>query len=117
EDGEILIRSETVFAGYLKDSEATCSVLLDDGWLASGDVGEIDADGFLTITDRKKDLIVTAGGKNVAPQNLENDLKRSPLVSQSLVIGDRRPYLIALLTLDETELRGFAEAHGLPTSG
>src|SRR5919201_6572764 len=75
DEGELLIRSETVFAGYLKDDEATRAVLLEDGWLRSGDVGAIDADGFVTITDRKKDIIVTAGGKNLAPQNIENALK------------------------------------------
>ena len=104
EDGELLIRSETVFAGYLKDEQATREVLGDDGWLRSGDVGEIDADGFVRITDRKKDLIVTAGGKNVAPQNIENALKASKYVSQALVVGDRRPYVVALITLDEQEL-------------
>jgi long-chain acyl-CoA synthetase len=109
DDGELLIRSETIFAGYLKDEEATRAVLTDDGWLRSGDVGEIDADGFVTITDRKKDIIVTAGGKNVAPQNIENSLKASRFVSQALVVGDRRPYLTALITLDEAEV---AKANG-----
>ena len=89
EDGELLIRSETVFAGYWKDEEATAEVLDQDGWLHTGDIAEIDADGFIRITDRKKDIIVTAGGKNVAPQNLENDLKNSRYVSQAVVVGDR----------------------------
>jgi long-chain acyl-CoA synthetase len=101
DDGEILIRSPTVFAGYYKDEQATREVLDDDGWLHSGDVGEIDAEGFLRITDRKKDIIVTAGGKNVAPQNLENALKTSRGISQALVVGDKRPYVVALLTLEE----------------
>jgi long-chain acyl-CoA synthetase len=109
DDGEILIRSETVFAGYYGDEEATRAVLDADGWLHSGDVGELDEDGFLRITDRKKDIIVTAGGKNVAPQNLENALKSDKLVSQALVIGDRRPYLIALIALDEEEAAKLAE--------
>jgi long-chain acyl-CoA synthetase len=100
EDGELLIRSETVFAGYYKDEEATREVLGDDGWLRTGDVGSIDEDGFIHITDRKKDILVTAGGKNVAPQNLENALKMAPLVSQALVVGDRRPYVAALITVD-----------------
>jgi long-chain acyl-CoA synthetase len=104
DDGELLIRSETIFAGYLKDEDATREVLTDDGWLRSGDVGEIDPDGFVTITDRKKDIIVTAGGKNVAPQNIENLLKASRYVSQALVVGDRRPYVTALITLDEAEV-------------
>ncbi len=104
EDGEILIRSDSVFAGYYKDPEATAAALTDDGWLRTGDVGEIDAQGFLKITDRKKDLIITAGGKNIAPQNLENALKSSRFVSHAIVVGDRRPYVTALLTLDEAEV-------------
>jgi long-chain acyl-CoA synthetase len=99
DDGEVLIKSETNFAGYFKDESATREVLPGDGWLRSGDVGHIDEGGFLTITDRKKDILVTAGGKNVAPQNLENALKTHPLVSQALVVGDRRPYVAALITL------------------
>ena len=105
-DGEVFIRSETVFAGYYRDEQATREVLDDDGWLHSGDIGEIDEDGFLRITDRKKDIIVTAGGKNLAPQNLENALKSAKLVSQALVIGDRRPYVVALVALDEEESAG-----------
>ena len=100
EDGELLIRSETVFAGYFKDPDATREVLAPDGWLRSGDVATIDEDGFVTITDRKRDILVTAGGKNDAPQNLENLLKLSPVVSQALVVGDRRPYIAALVTID-----------------
>jgi long-chain acyl-CoA synthetase len=103
EDGEILVRGPNVFAGYYKDDQATREVLDDEGWLHTGDIGHID-DGFLTITDRKKDIIVTAQGKNVAPQNIENELKGSKYVSQALVIGDRRPYLTALITLDEAEV-------------
>jgi long-chain acyl-CoA synthetase len=105
EDGEILLRSDTIFAGYYKDGAATDAVLDADGWLHTGDVGHLDEDGFLTITDRKKDILVTAGGKNVAPQNIENDLKTSKYVSQAIVVGDRRPYVSALLTLDEAEVR------------
>ena len=108
EDGELLIRSPTVFAGYYKDEEATREVLGEDGWLRSGDVGAIDDDGFITITDRKKDILITAGGKNVAPANLENALKTAPLVSQALVLGDRLPYVAALITVDP------AIADGLP---
>jgi long-chain acyl-CoA synthetase len=112
EDGEILIKGPTVFAGYYKDPESTRAVLDENGWLHSGDVGELDADGFLRITDRKKDIIVTAGGKNVAPQNLENELKSSRFVSQALVVGDRRPYIVALVTLDEAEIRAWAAERG-----
>jgi long-chain acyl-CoA synthetase len=101
DDGEVLIKTDTIFAGYYKDEQATQEVLPGDGWLRSGDVGHLDEDGFLTITDRKKDILVTAGGKNVAPQNLENALKTHPLVSQALVVGDRRPYVAALITLVE----------------
>jgi long-chain acyl-CoA synthetase len=113
DDGEILIRGETIFQGYLKDPEATAAVLTPDGWLKSGDIGAIDADGFLTITDRKKDILVTAGGKNVSPQNIENDLKTSKYVSQALVVGDRRPYVAALITLDAEEIGRWATARGI----
>jgi long-chain acyl-CoA synthetase len=113
DDGEILVRGPTVFAGYYKDEEATRAVLPGDGWLHTGDVGEIDDDGFLTITDRKKDIIVTAGGKNVSPQNIENLLKGIPWVSQALLVGDRRPHLVALITLDEEELGKWAAERSL----
>ena len=109
DDGEVLIKTETIFSGYYKDEEATREVLPGDGWLRTGDVGELDEDGFLTITDRKKDILVTAGGKNVAPQNLENALKTHPLVSQALVVGDRRPYIVALITLSEDAERDGVE--------
>jgi len=104
EDGEILVRSDSVFMGYFKDPEATAAAFTADGFFRTGDVGEIDAGGFLKITDRKKDIIITAGGKNVSPQNLENALKASRFVSQALVVGDRRPYVTALLTLDWDEV-------------
>jgi long-chain acyl-CoA synthetase len=108
-DGELLVRSETVFAGYYRDEEATRAVLDSDGWLHTGDIARIDEDGFLAITDRKKDILVTAGGKNVAPQNLENELKGSKYVSHALVVGDRRPYVAALITLDEPEVAKWRE--------
>jgi long-chain acyl-CoA synthetase len=101
DNGEVLIKSDTVFGGYFKDDEATREVLSDDGWLSSGDVGHLDEEGYLTITDRLKDILVTAGGKNVAPQNLENALKTHAVISQALVVGDRRPYIAALITLSE----------------
>jgi long-chain acyl-CoA synthetase len=110
EDGELLIRSKTVFAGYYKDEEATREVLGDDGWLRSGDLGEIDEDGFITITDRKKDILVTAGGKNVAPQNLENELKVHRVISQVLVVGDRKPFVAALVTVDPEAVNGMTDA-------
>jgi long-chain acyl-CoA synthetase len=103
-DGEILVRSDTIFAGYYKDPEATAATFTEDGFFRTGDVGELDENGWLKITDRKKDLIITAGGKNIAPQNLENALKSSRFVSQALVVGDRRPYVTALVTLDEAEV-------------
>jgi long-chain acyl-CoA synthetase len=104
DDGELLVRSGTVFAGYYKDEAATREVLDEDGWVHTGDVAEIDGDGFVRITDRKKDIIVTAGGKKVAPQNLENQLKTSKFVSQALVVGERRPYIGALVALDPAAL-------------
>ncbi len=111
-DGEILVRGENVFQGYFKDPEATAE-MLEDGWMRSGDVGELDEDGYLRITDRKKDLIITAAGKNIAPQELENLLKYHPLVSQAVVIGDRRPFLTALITLDAEAVAKFAAERGL----
>jgi long-chain acyl-CoA synthetase len=104
-DGEILVRSDTVFAGHYKDPDATAAAFTEDGWFGTGDVGEIDAEGYLKITDRKKDLIITAGGKNIAPQNLENALKASRFVSQAVVVGDRRPYVTALITLEQGEVQ------------
>jgi long-chain acyl-CoA synthetase len=100
EDGEILLRSNTVFAGYYRDQKATDEALDGEGFVHTGDVGHLDDDGFLVITDRKKDIIVTAGGKNVAPQNLENELKSHRVISQAIVVGDRKPYIAALITVD-----------------
>ncbi len=100
EDGEILVRGPHVFLGYLKEPEATAEALVD-GWLCTGDLGAFDSEGFLSITGRKKELIITAGGKNIAPKNIEAMIKQSPLVSEAVVIGDRRKYLTALITLDE----------------
>jgi long-chain acyl-CoA synthetase len=100
EDGEICIRGPNVFLGYYKESEATAETLVD-GWLRSGDLGAFDKAGFLTITGRKKEIIITAGGKNISPKNIEALIKSSPLVGEAVVIGDRRKYLTALITVDE----------------
>jgi long-chain acyl-CoA synthetase len=114
EDGEILVRGRNVFLGYYKDPEATDATLVD-GWLHSGDLGEIDEEGFLWITGRKKDLIITAGGKNVAPKNIEGSLKNHVLVSEAVVVGDRRKYLTCLVTIDAEASARFQEVQG--TSG
>jgi long-chain acyl-CoA synthetase len=113
EDGEILVKGPNVFQGYYKNEEATRETIVD-GWLHTGDIGEIDEDGFIKITGRKKDIIITAGGKNITPANLENEIKQHPLVSQCVVVGDRRPYLVALLTLDPEDTLAYANEHGLP---
>jgi long-chain acyl-CoA synthetase len=113
DDGEILARGPNIAKGYYQRPEATAEVFLEDGWFATGDVGEIDTDGFLRITDRKKDLLITAGGKNVAPQNIENLLKGDPLISQAMVYGDRRPFLTAVLTLDMEATTAYAREQGI----
>jgi long-chain acyl-CoA synthetase len=107
EDGEILVRGPNVFVGYYKEPEATAETL-KDGWLCSGDLGAFDKDGFLSITGRKKEIIITAGGKNIAPKNIEASLKQSPLVGEAVVIGDRRKYLVALVTIDEEAAKKIA---------
>lgn len=111
DDGEILVKGGNVFAGYFKNPEATAETVVD-GWLHSGDLGELDEDGYLRIVGRKKDLIITAGGKNISPQNLESELKSHPLVSQALVVGDRRKFLSALVTLDAEAVAQWAEKQG-----
>jgi long-chain acyl-CoA synthetase len=112
-DGEILGRGRNIAQGYFKKPEATAEVFLPDGWFATGDIGRIDEDGFVFITDRKKDLIVTAGGMNIAPQNIENLLKGDPFISQVMVYGDRKPYPVALITVNPEELEKFAKAEGV----
>jgi len=110
EDGEILVRGENVFLGYYRNPEATKETL-EGGWLHSGDVGVLDARGYLKITDRKKDLIITAGGKNIAPQNIENQLKFSPYINDAIVIGDRLKFLSALIVIDEENVVQYAQDH------
>ncbi len=112
-DGEILGRGPNIAKGYFKKPEATAEVFLADGWFATGDIGRIDEEGFLFITDRKKDLIVTAGGMNIAPQNIENLLKGDPFISQAMVHGDKRPYPVAIITLNPEELAKFAKEQGI----
>jgi long-subunit acyl-CoA synthetase (AMP-forming) len=112
EDGEVCMRGFHVFKGYLKNEAATQEAIDSDGWLHSGDIGEIDAQGLLQITDRKKDLLITAGGENVAPQVIEGHLKGIPVVSQAVVVGDRRKYLAALLTLDPEKVKAEATSAG-----
>lgn len=116
-DGEILARGANIATrGYFKQPEATREVFEPDGWFHTGDIGHLDADGFLFITDRKKDLIITAGGMNIAPQNIENLLKADPFVSQAMVYGDRRPYPVALITVSPEELQKFAQEQGILAS-
>ncbi|MFO0666231.1 MAG: AMP-binding protein [Polyangiaceae bacterium] len=117
DDGEVCMRGYHVFAGYLKDKEATKNAIDEEGWLHSGDIGTIDADGFLQITDRKKELLITAGGENVAPQLIEGMLRNIPGVSQAVVVGDRRKYLAALLTLDAERAKQLAEGAGITPTG
>jgi long-chain acyl-CoA synthetase len=113
DDGEILVKGPNVFQGYHKNPEATAETIVD-GWLHTGDIGEIDSEGFIKITGRKKDIIITAGGKNITPANLEAEIRQHQLVSQCVVVGDRRPYLVALVTLDPEEAVAYAKEHGLP---
>jgi len=112
-DGEILLKGANVAKGYWKQPQATAEVFEPSGWFHTGDIGRLDEDGFLYITDRKKDIIVTAGGMNIAPQNIENMLKADPFISQIMVHGDRRPYPVALITLNPDELAKFARAEGI----
>jgi long-chain acyl-CoA synthetase len=114
DDGEVLVRGPHVFRGYYGAGDTVAFGGVTDGWLHTGDLGSLDADGYLTITGRKKDIIITAGGKNLTPANLENDLKRSRWISQALMYGDRRPYPVALVTLDPEEIVHFAREHSLP---
>jgi long-chain acyl-CoA synthetase len=113
DDGEVLVKGPNIFQGYYKEAEASFGAV-EDGWLHTGDLGSLDEDGYLSITGRKKDIIITAGGKNITPANLENDLRQCRWISQAVMLGDKRPYPIVLVTLDEEEIGAFARDHGLP---
>jgi long-chain acyl-CoA synthetase len=113
DDGEVLIKGENIFAGYHNNADASFGAV-EDGWLHTGDLGSIDEDGFLSITGRKKDIIITAGGKNLTPANIENDMKQCRWVSQAVMYGDRRPYPVMLVTLDAEEIVPWAQGQGLP---
>lgn len=108
EDGEILVKHDGVFKGYYKNPDATASTIIN-GWMHTGDIGEIDDEGFYKIVDRKKDIIITAAGKNIAPQYIENKLKFSPFINDAIVIGDKRKYLSAIIVLDEENINKFAQ--------
>jgi long-chain acyl-CoA synthetase len=114
DDGEVLIKGPNIFRGYYRDADKSFGTIAD-GWLHTGDIGSLDEDGYLKITGRKKDIIITAGGKNITPANAENDLKQSRWISQAVMYGDRRPYPVALITLDEEEIVPWAAEQGLPT--
>ena len=114
--GEILVRGKNVFAGYLNLPEKTAETIDADGWLHTGDVGVVDADGYYKITDRMKDIIITAGGKNVTPSELENDLKFSPFITDAVVIGDKRPYLTVIIMIDQENVEKFAQDADIPFS-
>jgi long-chain acyl-CoA synthetase len=113
EDGEILMRGPNVFRESWKNPDATANTLID-GWVHTGDVGELDDEGYLKVTGRKKDIIITAGGKNLTPSNIENDLKQSRFILQAVMHGDRKPYPLALITLDVEEIGPWAKEQGLP---
>ena len=112
DDGEILLRGPNIFKGYYKNENASWGTIAD-GWMHTGDLGVLDADGYLSITGRKKDIIITAGGKNLTPANLENDMRQSRWISQAMMHGDRRPYPVMLITLDEEEIVPWAEREGI----
>ena len=114
EDGEILLKGPSVFQGYHNDPETTAASFTPDGWFRTGDIGSLDRDGYVSITGRAKEIIVTAGGKNVAPAALEDALRGHPLISQIIVVGEQRPVLAALITLDAEMLPGWLRSHGLP---
>jgi long-chain acyl-CoA synthetase len=112
DDGEVLLKGANIFQGYYRNNDASFGAVVD-GWLHTGDLGRLDEDGFLYITGRKKDIIITAGGKNLTPANLENDLKQTRYISQAVMHGDRRPYPTMLITLDEEEIVPWARERGI----
>ena len=114
--GEILVRGPNVFMGYLNQPEKTAETIDKDGWLHTGDVGVVDGEGFFRITDRMKDIIITAGGKNITPSELENELKFSPYVTDAVVIGDKRPYLTVIIMIDQENVEKYAQDHDVPFS-
>jgi long-chain acyl-CoA synthetase len=114
DDGEVLVRGPLVMGGYYKDPELTMATIDADGWLHTGDIGTLDDAGFLRIVDRKKELIITSGGKNVSPAQVEYELQRHPLIGQACAIGDRRNYVTALLVLDPDAAPAWARAHDIP---
>jgi long-chain acyl-CoA synthetase len=114
--GEILVRGANVFMGYLNLPGKTAETIDADGWLHTGDVGTVDEDGYFRITDRMKDIIITAGGKNITPSELENELKFSPYITDAVVIGDARPYLTVIVMIDQENVEKFAQDHDVPFS-
>jgi long-chain acyl-CoA synthetase len=116
EQGEILTRGANVFVGYLNLPEKTAEAIDAEGWLHTGDVGEIDAEGFVRITDRMKDIIITAGGKNITPSEIENELKFSPYITDAVVVGDRKPYLSLLVMIDHENVEQYAQERNIPFS-
>ena len=114
--GEILVRGPNVFKGYLNLPDKTAEAIDADGWLHTGDVGVVDEDGYFRITDRMKDIIITAGGKNITPTELENELKFSPYITDAVVIGDKRPYLVAIVMIDQDNVEKFAQDREIPFS-
>ena len=116
EAGELLVRGDNIFMGYLNQPEKTAEAIDSEGWLHSGDVGSVDADGFFKISDRLKDIIITAGGKNITPSEIENQLKFSPYITDAVVIGDKRPYLVCLIMIDQETVEKFAQDHDIPFS-
>jgi long-chain acyl-CoA synthetase len=114
--GELLVRGPNIFMGYLNQPEKTAETIDKDGWLHTGDVGVMDEDGFFRITDRMKDIIITAGGKNVTPSELENELKFSPYITDAVVIGDQKPYLTVIIMIDQENVEKYAQDHDVPFS-